>query len=123
MLGIKLSVLRSALGDCTNGGITAEATHVILIDDRIPESEQRYEPSDRSPGVRLTRTTRDYQVLVPIDPWIPTGGRTVGPMAGGSYAVGDYGNSEVWKRLTGGQGALPVHDRFETEAQYRALSI
>lgn len=123
MLGIKLSVLRSALGDCTNGGITAEATNVILIDDRIPESKRHYAPSDRSPGVRLTTTARDYHVLVPIDPWIPTGGRTIGPMAGGSYAVGDYGSGELWKQLTGGQGALPVHDRFETEAHYNAMSI
>ena len=120
MRGIRLTVLRSTFGDCTNGGMTATARYVTLIDARITEDDPHtYEPSDRAPAVRLTHTGHDYEVLVPVDPY----GGDIGPMSGGNYAVGDYGSRHVWKRLTGGFGALPVHDRFETQAQYDALSI
>lgn len=121
--GVRLSVLRNALGDSTNGGITATATFVVLVDDRLTAREANDNVNDRTPGVRLIETAPGYQVLVPIESQVPGSARSIGPMAGGSYAVGNYGGRDAWKRLTGSYGALPVHDRFETQAQYDALSI
>jgi hypothetical protein len=118
--GIRLSVLKSAMGDTTNGGISATAAFLVLVDDRIPPRDRNDTASERMPAVRLTETVPGYQVLVPVD------GRPgeIGPMAGGNYAVGRYGpTGTVWKALTGTHGALPVHDRYETQAQYDALSI
>jgi hypothetical protein len=120
--GIQLSVLRSASGDCTNGGISAEHAYLWLVD--LPYSVHhagmvRRVPAG-APTVRLTQTTPGYNVLV------PTNGRQtahlIGPMAGGNYAIAQYGDdAKAWK-LLGLSGAIPVHDRFETQAQYDALT-
>jgi hypothetical protein len=119
MQGIRLHVLRDALGDCTNGGISAAHTTLWLID--LPDQCAAFtrEVPDGAPTVYLTQTARDYPVLA-AGP--PSGGRIVGPMAGGNYAIAQYGDdAKAWKAL-GLSGAIPVHDRYETQAQYDALS-
>jgi hypothetical protein len=114
--GIRLSVLRSAHGDCTNGGITSDHVFLTLVGDGVPPLSPA---SPAAPAVTLTETMPGYKVLVPAD----QPAHLIGPMAGGSYAVGQYGREgEVWRQLAGTHGALPVHDRFETQEHYDALS-
>lgn len=119
MKGIRLHVLRAPV-DSTNGGVTATARTLVLLDDRIDLRYATHEPSEREPAFVLTETARGYKVLIPFGGW-PA--RSLGPMAGGNYAVAKYGeDAQAWHTLLGHYGALPVHDRFETTEEYEALS-
>jgi hypothetical protein len=119
MKGTLVFVLRSALGESTNGGVTSKHASLILCGEGIP---QKSEPSAAYPGLVLVTRWKgmpnEYVHAEPIEK--PEG--MVGPMAGGNYVVlsttvpGPLGGRTVEK-------IIPVHDRFETPAQYVAMSI
>lgn len=119
---------------CSNGGITDRlgVDHVTLIEidaralgllelnelavlaNAIRAGMQ--EPDETAPAVRLLpgnmpRAMRGRLKLVPVDPHPAlAAGRAIGPMMGGSH--GDVP----------AVGMVPLHDRWETPAQYEALS-
>ena len=120
MRGIRVHVLRDAMGDFSNGGISGKHTSLWLVDTGLPRELTRQVPEGQEATcVRLTQTAPGYNVLVPM---FADGPNLVGPMASGAYAIAKYGHeAEAWKKL-GLSGAIPVHDRYETQAQYDALS-
>ena len=108
-------VLRSSLGDCTNGGISAEYQRLSLITedgwDDVPDDDPRL----------LKLISRDfhgrkapYLVAVPVNPGLPAG-KTIGPMFGGNF---------IWTSDSRfpGDYPIPIHDRWETWEQYDILS-
>ena len=116
--GVRLSVLRDARGDFTGGGVSSQHADLWLVDVTLPPRWTRPIP-EGGVTVRLAQTVPGYWVLEPtIQP-----GDKVGPMAGGNYAIAKYGtDAQAWSSLLGHVGAIPVHDRFETQEQYDALS-
>lgn len=140
--GLRLTVYRAAHAvDTTNGGITATADHVTVVGikrngqlRRLPARAQVFpaEPG-HAPAVVLVESALPAMYGPHLEPLVWPYDR-VGPMAGGNFAASsdsrwaDLGKefaSEAQKRA----GLMPrldvvaVHDRFETQSQYDALSI
>lgn len=115
-MGMTLSVYRDHLGDCTNGGLSSKATRICVINVDGP-----FVPSADMPAFRLVEGAFKGQVvLVPVDQ--PEG--LIGPMFGGNMAyTSDSRFSAKVRKLTDSNfyGAVPIHDRFETQAEYDIL--
>ena len=106
--GMMVTVLRNSMGDCTNKGVTSQATSFLLVGEGVPEI---FEESPRVPTLVLVRrwvgTPNEYLHAEPLVQ--PTGG--VGPMAGGNFVYSTDGRFPS-------KYPISVHDRFETIAQY-----
>lgn len=126
--GLRCTLLVPADGSCANGGLSnrTEVRDVILQDPALAgmtaDMKRRgqfpvrlWEPTQDCPAVRLAQTTPGYIVARPVER--PAG--AVGPMASGAYIVS---HDDRFAKLTGGERPIPLHDRFETPEQYRALS-
>lgn len=111
-MGMIVSVYRADRGDCTNGGMSAFATKLCLVNVDGP-----FEPSYDIPAAILTTNNVGNPVIKPARqdvgcPW------TVQPgwfMFGGNYAAtSDSRFSEAVSKLSPDfYGALPIHDRQE----------
>lgn len=116
-MGLNVQVYRDNLGDCTNGGASATADAVCVINMDGP-----FNPSADRPAFKLIPGAfSGTAVLVPVDR--PEG--MIGPMFGGNMAhSSDSRFSKAVENLTGHRfyGALPIHDRFDTQADYDALT-
>ena len=99
---VRGTILRFALGDCTNGGVSSQAKRVKCV---VGE--------DDAPGAVL-RIVPWYGYFKAVPVARPDG--MVGPMMGGNYIA-----------LSGSTAArdfphpVPVHDRFETPEGHAAL--
>lgn len=109
-MGIIATVYRAAnRGDCTNGGMTAKADRVVIINADGP-----FEPSENMPAAAIIKGPGGNAIIVPM------GKNCYAPgMFGGNYAGtcdARFGNlAEKVEGKTGicGASILPVHDRFE----------
>jgi hypothetical protein len=99
MKGILVHVLRSALGDTTNGGVTSKEHTFVLSGPGIPEI---FETNDRTPGLLLEKNGRFGYRAVPEN----TEGKWT--MFGGNYI--DSSDSR-FRAIAG--GPIAVHDRIE----------
>lgn len=114
--GLLVEVYRAAnRSDCTNGGVTSRVDHCVLVGIGVPEI---FEPSERTPALELCTKSVGGElyhyarpVLGPDDPR-----KNIGPMNGGNFV---YTSDS---RLPCGRRPIPVHDRWETQEQYDALS-
>lgn len=104
---LSLNVYRFPLGDCTNGGISGDVTTIYMVHDEGPFDAN--EIDDRL-IFREEKRGENYYALVPI---IQPKGK-LGPMAGGNIA---YSSDSRCKH------AYHIHDRFETQELYNALSV
>jgi len=125
-----LTVLRPPGIDCTNGGASAPGHGDRLALYRNPTFALLHEAMLRSgstpptaPSVTVERNAFGSPIIVPVRG--NEDGKSIGPMMGGNYATGDSRLSEEIERVTGQRfyGAVAIHDRYETPAEYRALSI
>jgi hypothetical protein len=129
-MGLILDIYRNGRMDCTNGGISGPAArHLVAVNIDGP-----FTPGPDAPAVLVvTGNVRGSVKIVAAvnvgtddDPcWIedkPDG--AVGPMMGGNYADGDSRLNDLVEKLTGirAYGAIPIHDRYETPAEYERLS-
>lgn len=127
-MGLRASIYRDArLGDCSNGGISGRVDRVTIVNIDGP-----FEPRDDAPAVMLVRGNVPGAVkIVPAIMYAGAGGwmedrpdGMIGPMMGGCYvATSDARLREAVTKLGSRTDAVPLHDRFETQAQYDALSI
>lgn len=129
-MGLLVTVLRRADGaDCTAGGVSSQTPTLCVVNVPGP-----FSPSERAAAVLLAVNGLGNPILVPAV-WSDTGADAdwvplrpagyVGPMAGGNYAESSDDRFTKAVRELGGHpfyGALSVHDRFETPAEYRSLS-
>lgn len=106
------SILKPSHGDSSNGGLSSKFDAVVIYTDDEPITDA---PENAVRLVRRIIGSREVLHLEPIHR--PEDDRTVGPMAGGTYVSSyDYGVFGV------GYVALSLHDRFESQALYDALS-
>jgi hypothetical protein len=106
--------------DCTNGGLTSKADKICVVNVDGP-----FNPNDETPAFKLV-THAGCAVLKPVDDNGNEIKDGIGPMMGGNYAsTSDSRFSRAVEKLLGHNfyGAVPVHDRFETQEQYNSLSI
>ena len=117
-MGMTVSVFRWGLGDCTNKGVSAVPGSLCVVNVPGP-----FDPSAALPAVELVEGPggRGHAILRPVEAKKPG---MVGPMFGGNYADGDSRMDEAVRELTGAKfyGAVPIFDRYETPAEYEALS-
>jgi hypothetical protein len=118
-MGMTVSVFRWGLGDCTNGGVSAVAGSLCVVNVPGP-----FNPSPALPAVELVEGPggRGHVILRPVEAKNPG---MVGPMSGGNFGYSsDSRFSEAIQKLTGSRhyGAVSIHDRYETPDEYEALS-
>lgn len=114
-MGLLVSVYRSSLSDCTNGGISSKATNLCVVNMEGP-----FEPDDRYPAAILTRNGASGPCIKPAvknedDEWIAAPGWW---MNGGNIAAtSDSRFGEAIRRMFNGcenmHGGIYIHDRKE----------
>lgn len=117
-MGLSVSVYRWGLGDCTNGGESAEVGSLCVVNIPGP-----FNPGPGHPAFELVQGPggQGHAILRPLQ------GRSgmVGPMFGGNFGYSsDSRFSEAVREVTGspGYGAVPIHDRYDTPEDYAALT-
>lgn len=116
-MGLILYVYRAPDGDFTGGGISGRVKEITVVNVDGP-----FDPTPERPAFRLEMHVRGCLRLVPAD--APAGGKSIGPMFGGNYAAtSDSRFGAACEKLLGARfyGAVAIHDRFETPAQYDLL--
>lgn len=114
--GIIAHVYRSKLTGCA--GISDRVDEIVIVGAGIDEI---FEATPTRPAFKLTSHMRGVVTLVPVD--APKG--MIGPMMGGNFAnTSDSRVGRAVEKLLGQSfyGAIAIHDRFETQAQYDTLS-
>jgi len=109
-MGLMVRVYRDNGGDFTGGGISARHDRLVVVNVPGP-----FEPADDMPAVRLERRGTGGAYLTPVD--MPDD--MLGPMHGGNFAA--CADSR-FTRAVGFYGAVPIHDRFESQQTYNLLS-
>lgn len=117
-MGLSVFVYRSDLGDCTNGGASAAARAICIVNIPGP-----FRPGPDRPAFELIQGPggKGHAVLVPVQ-----GKDGIGPMAGGNFAYcSDSRFSQAVRELTGSNhyGAVAIHDRYESPELHHQLSI
>jgi hypothetical protein len=101
---------------CAKDGASTWAESVCVMNVDGP-----FEPDERHPAYVLTRNYYGSPVLVPQDQ--PEG--LIGPMAGGNFAgSSDSRFNQAVSEMAGFNfyGAIPIHDRYETQREYDLLA-
>lgn len=110
--GLMVRVLRSE-HDSTNNGATSRFNRFILVDSEVAGV---FEPDKKMPALKLVRRTisgKPYLHAEPLDP-VPAG--HVGYMFGGNFIF--TSDSRFPSRYP-----IPVHDRMDTEEQFKHMSM
>ena len=107
--GLLVFVLRSKT-DCTNGGISSKHDQFVLTG---PGIEGPFIPDARAPELRLVRRDIGGEYLS-CEPVARPAGK-VGPMFGGNFI--HTSDSRFPSKYP-----IPVHDRFDTQADYDSLT-
>lgn len=123
--------------DPTNGGISAKAKALVVVGTKR-QGQDGWTPLDSYSQVHIASEDAPAAVLVqsrvagfgphlePLD-WVENGVPQghVGPMMGGNYAAtADDRFAQLGLKFTGARlDGVPIHDRMETEAMYRVLSM
>jgi hypothetical protein len=122
-MGLIVSILEDKrIGNCSNGGVSSEKDSLTLVNVEGP-----FEPDETRPAALLlkgnvpgvARVVPAVEVDGEYKPLRPPAG--VGPMMGGAYvATSDSRFGQAVEKITGSRfyGAVALHDRFETPAQY-----
>jgi len=117
MRGIRADIYRNGRGCFANGGLSDDPAirEVTIIDDAI---DGPFEPTPEAPACRIVRREMFGKTVIHVEPIDqPTG--KLGPMMGGCYVAT---SDSRFSRATGIYGAVALHDRFETQAEYDSLS-
>ncbi len=126
LTAIRVSIYRWALGDCTNGGVTGGAVRDALL--LIPNGRGNYTHAEALKAAErgevvlqlVTRWLGTPEQYTHVEPVLPKAvveryarERRGAPMMGGNFVYTSDGRFP-------NKYPLPVHDRFETPAQYAA---
>ena len=117
-MGLSVSVYRWCLGDSTNGGKSSGVESVCVVNIPGP-----FDPGPYCPAFELVHGPggKGHAILRPVE----GGPGKIGPMFGGNFGYScDSRFSQAVRDLTGQPhpGAVHIHDRYETAADYEALS-
>lgn len=116
MKGLSVDVLNGNKGyDCTNGGASSKQDSFILVDQDINAPFEVKEDDIYLIVVRRNLSGRIYKHVEPRRNGEKIGSG-VGPMFGGNFI---YTSDSRFPN----DYPLPIHDRFETQAEYNAMSV
>lgn len=109
--GLMVKILRSE-HDSTNNGITSRFNRFILVDSEVSGP---FEPDQKTPALRLVRRTIANKPYIHAEPLAPVPPGHVGYMFGGNFIF--TSDSRFPSSYP-----IPVHDRMDTEEQFRHMS-
>lgn len=115
--GLLVNIYKDHLGDCTNGGISGgNATTLILVSTEDVSGIEFKMPEifdgDETNSVKIVPgNLPGYAKAVPVVK--PKG--MIGPMFGGNFIYSSDSRFPM-------KYPVPIHDRFETQEVYNALS-
>lgn len=114
--GITASIYRDGPSDYSNGGTSAKVKQVTVL---CPNGV--FEPSPDAPAVKIVKRMIGGKPCIHAETVEP-GNRVgmVGPMWGGTYIAS---SDSRFSEATGIYGAIALHDRWETSAQYASNSL
>ena len=107
-MGMIAYVYNSPLGNCSNGGLSATAKQVCIVNVDGP-----FDPADDMPAVKLIKRERVGNVVcVPVD---LDDGKTWSMFGGAFIHTSDSRFGEAVRKLSGYDHGFPValHDRVE----------
>ena len=110
--------------DPTNGGLSSRLdTITVFPEDATDENIKAWcdkHGKHIEDAARIVKNESWGQKHLHIEPVIKPKGM-IGPIFGGNFA---YTSNGIWANMTGEKTCkpVPIHDRFETEEQYNALS-
>lgn len=117
-MGLSVDIFRWSLGDCTNGGQSSGVKSVCVVNIPGPSN-----PGPDRPAFELVNGPggKGHAILRPVS------GKPdqIGPMFGGNFGhASDSRFSQAVRELTGvaHYGAVHIHDRYETAADYESLT-
>lgn len=131
-MGLSVSIYKSDLGSCSNGGVSATADNAVIVN----VEGGPFTPGPDRPALMLVPGVFGHQgqiIAVPavIDDatgeWVPARhapgnpDASTGPMMGGCHVgTSDSRFGEAVAKLGGNRwgGTVALHDRYETPAQY-----
>lgn len=128
-MGLTVDIYKHGGQDFSNGGLSSDHDEVTIVNVSGP-----YEPTPERPAVLLVAGSRAgiAKVIPAVEHENGQGGwaalsdpGSVGPMMGGCYVASpDSRFATAVEAIVGGRfyGAVPLHDRFETPAEYAAYS-
>ena len=117
--GIIASVYHS---DYRGGGVSDHLKEITIVGPGIGAI---FEPKPDRPAFELVQHVHGCVSLRPVDEPVDAHAM-IGPMFGGNFAhTSDSRVSSIVAHLLGHHfyGAIAIHDRYETEEQYRLLSL
>lgn len=136
MKGLLADIIPSKLGgNFSNGGLSSKARQVTIVgtlthergsvqwfEHELPEHMQQVEPSDEAPPVLLDLSHVILRFVPALLPYPPN---LLGPMMGGCHVDSDAADFRQLLRDCGATGSgyrgkVPLHDRYESRAQYAA---
>ncbi len=105
-MGLILDIYRGGYDSDLNSFYGKERVTVVNLDGP-------FAPTESAPAAYLTKNSLGDPIIVPAEDVKGT----IGPMFGGTFA-----HTSDSRMRVGFYGAVPIHDRYETPALYRALS-
>jgi len=111
MKGLRLTIYTPSYGNCSNGGVSSKCESLTLVGPGIPEI---FEASEEAPAVEIKTGHQGYQYVGLVESRKPS---LISPMAGGCMVWST--DSRVREVMP---YALSLHDRYETQEEYDALS-
>ena len=117
---LPINVYRQAdCGDCTNGGVTSKYERLLLLcNEGFVDVDLDNPPEEL---VRVVSRDLFGKVVYHIEPFASVKKGNIGWMMGGNYAA--TSDSRFADMVGGIYGAIPVHDRQETQDLYDLLSM
>ncbi len=103
---MRVEIFKSASGDCSNNGISANHNYVVVVGEGLPECTGW----EGLPRIRIEKHTNDAVRAVPVT------GRKEHHMFGGCYiAYSDSRFTQHVEKTLGSRfyGAIALHDRVE----------
>lgn len=110
--GLPCYIYRHRKDDFSNGGISSAAQSVTLIG--LGPNTEIFEPTPERPAVQLIKRQIGRQTYLHAQPLEQPKGM-VGPMAGGTFI---YSSDSRFPS----DYPIALHDRYETQVEYDALS-
>lgn len=112
--GLIVYVYRNSMQDCTGGGVSSIFNEFVLTGPGIPEIT---EPRDGMPALELQSKKSGKDIYFYVTPIPRKEKGKIGPMMGGNLVST---SDSRFRSIFG--AALPIHDRYETQEVYDALS-
>lgn len=123
-MGLIASIYKDRGRSFSNGGISARYDEVLIVNVDGP-----FEPHVGRPNVMLVRGNVPGSVKMVVAEqaydggWHEVSDDRMGPMMGGTYVgTSDARLREAVRALGSNETLVPLHDRYETAAEYAALS-